>query len=116
MAGVLQYQALDDRGEVILDELEARLEVHSDRWADDRREFYVAAVGEVDLDPNLAAIDPDWEQHIARLTERSGQKTEKGLEIPVPSKGDFDAAMRKVAPPVGRKRPDGKGQPPQQSE
>jgi hypothetical protein len=43
------------------------------------------------------------------------QKTDKGLEIPVPSKGDFDAAMRKVAPPAGRKRPDGKDQPHEQS-
>ena len=33
------------------------------------------------------------------------QKTSKGLEIPVPTKGDFDAAMRRVAPPVGRKHP-----------
>gem|GEM_PF-6736348 len=39
------------------------------------------------------------------------QKTDKGLEIPVPSKGDFDAAMRKVAPPAGRKRPDEKDLP-----
>jgi hypothetical protein len=36
------------------------------------------------------------------------QKTGKGLEIPVPSKGDFDRAMRKVAPPARRKRPDEK--------
>lgn len=44
------------------------------------------------------------------------QKTEKGLEIPVPTKGAFDAAMKKVAPPAGRKRPDEKDRPPQQSE
>ncbi len=31
------------------------------------------------------------------------QKTGKGLEIPVPTKGDFDEAMKKVAPPIGRK-------------
>ena len=43
------------------------------------------------------------------------QKTDKGLEIPVPTKGDFDAAMQKVAPPVGRKRPDGKDRPQKQS-
>ena len=44
------------------------------------------------------------------------QKTEKGLEIPVPTKGAFDEAMRKVAPPAGRKRPDGKDRPQRQSE
>jgi hypothetical protein len=44
------------------------------------------------------------------------QKTEKGLEIPVPTKGDFDAAMKKVAPPAGRKRPGAKDRPPAQSE
>lgn len=44
------------------------------------------------------------------------QKTEKGLEIPVPTKGDFDAAMEKVAPPAGRKRPVDSDQPQKQSE
>lgn len=46
----------------------------------------------------------------------SKQKTDKGLEIPVPTKGDFDAAMKKVAPPAGRKRPGGKDRPPERSE
>ncbi len=44
------------------------------------------------------------------------QKTGKGLEIPVPTKGEFDADLAKVAPSVGRKRPDGKGQPQKRSE
>jgi hypothetical protein len=44
------------------------------------------------------------------------QKTARGLEIPVPTKGDFDAAMRKVAPPAGRKDPDGKVRPQKRSE
>ena len=35
---------------------------------------------------------------------KRNQKTDKGLEIPVPTKGDFDANLAKVAPPVGRKR------------
>lgn len=48
--------------------------------------------------------------------ERRKQKTDKGLEIPVPSQGDFDAAMRKVAPPASRKRPDEKDPPQKQSE
>jgi hypothetical protein len=37
--------------------------------------------------------------------ERRKQKTDKGLEIPVPTKGEFDAAMRKAAPLAGRKPP-----------
>lgn len=44
------------------------------------------------------------------------QKTAKGLEIPVPTKGDFDEAMRKVAPLASRKRPDEKDRPQKQSE
>jgi hypothetical protein len=48
--------------------------------------------------------------------EQKTEKTPKGLEVPVPTKGEFDAAMKKVAPPAGRKRPDGKDRPPQQSE
>ena len=47
---------------------------------------------------------------------KPNQKTAKGLEIPVPTKGDFDAAMSKVAPPAGRKRPGGKDRPQKQSE
>jgi hypothetical protein len=43
------------------------------------------------------------------------QKTEKGLEIPVPTKGAFDAALKKVALPAGRKRPDGKDRPQKRS-
>ena len=50
------------------------------------------------------------------MANRRKQKTEKGLEIPVPSKGDFDANLAKVAPkPASRKRPGGKAQPEKQS-
>lgn len=47
--------------------------------------------------------------------EERKQKTDSGLEIPVPTKGAFDEAMRKVAPPAGRKRPDEKDPPQRQS-
>jgi hypothetical protein len=50
------------------------------------------------------------------MADQRKQKTDKGLEIPVPSKGDFDAAMRKVAPPADRKCPDEKDPPPKRSE
>lgn len=43
------------------------------------------------------------------------QKTDKGLEIPVPTKGDFDAALSKAAPPAGRKHPDEKDRPQKRS-
>lgn len=43
------------------------------------------------------------------------QKTEKGLEIPIPTKGDFDANLAKVAPPASRKRPGEKDRPQKQS-
>lgn len=68
MSGVPQDRALNERGEEILDALE-------EHWGASRvdqttREFYVPAVGKVDLDPNLAAIDPTWTGHIQRITER----------------------------------------------
>jgi hypothetical protein len=44
------------------------------------------------------------------------QKTDKGLEIPVPTKGDFDVALSKVAPPAGRKRLVEKDRPQKRSE
>ncbi len=46
---------------------------------------------------------------------RRKQKTDKGLEIPVPTKGDFDANLAKVAPPASRKRPGGKDRPQKRS-
>lgn len=49
-------------------------------------------------------------------TKQKKQRTEKGLEIPVPTKGEFDNALAKVAPPAGRKRPAEKDRPPKQSE
>jgi hypothetical protein len=39
------------------------------------------------------------------------QRTTKGLEIPIPTKSDFDANLAKVAPPASRKRPGGKDRP-----
>lgn len=65
MAGVLQYQALDAEGEGILD----RLEEHwgAVKMEAGTREFYVPAVGTVDLDPNLDAVDPDWAEHVVRI-------------------------------------------------
>jgi hypothetical protein len=52
---------------------------------------------------------------MASPSDKRKQKTDKGLEIPVPTKGDFDAAMSKVAPPADRKRPGGKDRPQKRS-
>lgn len=49
------------------------------------------------------------------MTDRPKQKTDKGLEIPVPSKGAFDANLAKVAPPASRKRPGEKDRPEKRS-
>lgn len=68
MTGLLQYRPLDLDGEEILEELEAALRTKASRLPAGRWEFYIPAKGPVDLDPDLAEIDPDWEQHIQRLT------------------------------------------------
>lgn len=50
------------------------------------------------------------------MADERKQKTEKGLEISVPKRADFDALVKKVAGrPAGRKDPDGKDQPPKRS-
>jgi len=70
MSAVVHYRATDDRGEQILDELEERLGTRSERLEAGERSFWVVAAGAVDLDPNLEAIHPTWEDHVQRLTER----------------------------------------------
>jgi len=44
------------------------------------------------------------------------QTTPTGQEIPVPTRGEFDEFVRKVAPPAGRKRPAETDQPREQSD
>jgi hypothetical protein len=68
VTAILHYRALDERGEQILDELEERLDTRSKRLEAGERSYYVVAAGAVDLDPNLAAIDAGWRQHVVRLT------------------------------------------------
>lgn len=68
MSGLLQYRALDNRGDEILDALELHWGAKRVEGEVQTREFWVPAAGMVDLDPNLAAIDPDWVDHIERLT------------------------------------------------
>jgi hypothetical protein len=49
--------------------------------------------------------------------QKTRPKKGKPVEIPVPTRGEFDALVKKVAPgPAGRKRPAGKDRPPAQSE
>lgn len=48
--------------------------------------------------------------------KRAKQKTAKGLEIRIPKRSEFDAAIEKVAPKAGRKRPAEKDRPPERSD
>jgi hypothetical protein len=62
--------------------------------------------------PRVAiCMNPDKESRNVRT-----QKTDQGLEIPVPKRSEFDAAIEKVAPKEGRKRPAEKGRRPSQSQ
>lgn len=71
MPGILHYQAIDDRGIEILDELEERSGLSPQRRLPaEERAYYIPAKGKVDLDPTVAEIDDQWEQHVARLTAR----------------------------------------------
>ena len=45
---------------------------------------------------------------LLKRMQKTKPKQGKPVKIPIPTKGDFDAAISKVAPPVGRKRPGGK--------
>lgn len=56
--------------------------------------------------------EPSIQQVLAERT----QVTANGVEIPVPSREDFDALVRKVAPPEGRKRLGEIDRPPGRSE
>ena len=49
-------------------------------------------------------------------TQRTQPKKGEPVEIPVPTRGEFDAALAKVAPPAGHKRPDEKDRPPERSD
>lgn len=51
-----------------------------------------------------------------RKTQKTQPKKGEPVEIPVPTRGEFDDFVKKVAPPAGRKRPGGKAQPPERSE
>jgi len=70
VAGILHYQAIDDRGVEILDELEERWELSPRRLPAEERAYYIAAKGKVDLDSSLAEVDDEWELHVTRLTPR----------------------------------------------
>jgi hypothetical protein len=52
---------------------------------------------------------------VAERKQKTKPKKGAPVEIPVPTKGDFDAALSKVAPPVSHKPPGGKDQPQKRS-
>jgi hypothetical protein len=65
---IFQLQALDARGEEILDALESRApEVPVQPLEHGRREYHLNAAGPDGFDPLLKLIDPDWEEHVERV-------------------------------------------------
>jgi hypothetical protein len=70
---ILQYQALDDRGEELLDQVEAQADLGSNDWRGERiREYHLprSGSGKEGIQPLLATIEPNWQQHVARITPR----------------------------------------------
>jgi hypothetical protein len=70
---ILQYQALDERGEELLDQVETRADLGSNDWRGERiREYHLprSGSGEKGIEPLLASIEPNWQQHVARVTPR----------------------------------------------
>jgi hypothetical protein len=70
---ILQYQALDDRGDDLLDQVEAQGNLKSDDWRGERiREYFLpqSGSGKEGIEPLLASIEPNWQQHVARITPR----------------------------------------------
>jgi len=69
---LLQYRALDDRGEELLDAVEQETATGSDRKGDGVREYYLPqpGSGERGIEPVLDRLAPDWQQHVARITPR----------------------------------------------
>ena len=69
MGGPVQYEPLDDRGEEILDLLEERTGLSGRPWPNTKmREFADLGAERTDLDSDLTVIDPNWTDHIKRLT------------------------------------------------
>jgi hypothetical protein len=56
------------------------------------------------------------EKHEPEPTQVIPAKKGKLLVVPVPTRGDFERLVKEVAGPGFRKRPAGKGSPPEQSE
>lgn len=70
---ILQYQALDDRGDELLDQVEALANLGSSNWRGERiREYRLPqpGSGKEGIEPLLASFAPNWQQHIARITPR----------------------------------------------
>lgn len=70
---ILQYQALDDREEELLDQVEIQADLGSNDWRGERiREYHLprSGSGEEGIEPLLASIEPNWQQHVARITPR----------------------------------------------
>ncbi len=70
---VLQYRALEDRGEELLDEVEREIGFGSRHMEAGVREYYLPepGSGEKGIEPVLDRLDPHWGRTIDRVTPRS---------------------------------------------
>ncbi len=59
---------MDERGDEILDELESRLGIKSQRLLPGQRAYYLTNESPGDLVMILDEIDLDWREHLGRLT------------------------------------------------
>lgn len=69
MGAVIHYQAIDERGKEILDELERRSGLGSKQFPEGDRAYYLANENPADLAKWLDEIDQNWKEHVGRLTD-----------------------------------------------
>ena len=70
---ILRYRALDNRGDDLLDQVEAQANLGSDDWRSERiREYHLpqSGSGEEGIEPLLSSIEPNWPPHVMRITPR----------------------------------------------
>lgn len=70
---ILQYRALDDRGEELLDQVETQANLGSNDWRGKRIwEYHLprSGSGKEGIEPLSASTEPNWQQHVVLITPR----------------------------------------------
>jgi hypothetical protein len=69
---ILQYRALDARGEELLDEVEREIGIGPRQMENGIREYFLPTPGsgEKGIEPLLEQLDRGWDSHIDRVTSR----------------------------------------------